>query len=110
MKTSSAEENWDRVISYLQDARSNISEAAEGISGDELADFERCLAQNELEKALDALERAVRSTGLGGLRIWELMAMAAKEMGLKEHVARFEKVITDESDKVSEHWRLRGGR
>jgi len=87
-------ESWKRTIAFLRDARSHLSEAAEGICCDEIAEFEDFLAHNELELALDSLEAAAEKSGMESLRVTELMALAAASMGLSERVTRFDEYLS----------------
>ena len=69
--------SWKRTEGFLRDARSHLSEAAEGICEDEIHEFECYLRQNELELALDMLDQAVQKSELESWRVVELMALAA---------------------------------
>jgi hypothetical protein len=77
-------ESWKRTEAFLRDARSHLSEAAEGICEDEIHGFEGFLQHNELELALDMLEEAFEKSGMESWRVLELMALAAASMGLFE--------------------------
>src|SRR5215471_1581615 len=59
MASPELQDSWRRTTAFLRDARSHLSEAAEGICADEIAEFEDYLSHNELELALDSLEAAV---------------------------------------------------
>lgn len=89
MDRSELEESWRKTTEYLLDARSHLSEAAEGICTDEIAEFHEFLDHNELERALDALDMAVAKTGFETQRVFELMAAAAREMGLDVRAAKY---------------------
>lgn len=87
-------ESWKRTTAFLRDARHHLSEAAEGICSDEIAEFEDFLAHNELELALDSLEAVFERSGMESLRVIELMALATASMGLLERVKRFDEFLT----------------
>jgi hypothetical protein len=76
--------SWKRTEGFLLDARSHLSEAAEGICADEIHEFERYLQHNELELALDMLEKAFERSGHEAWRVLELMGLAASSMELFE--------------------------
>ena len=82
--------SWKRTTGFLLDARSHLSEAAEGICGDEIHEFELYLQHNELELALDMLETAFEKSGLETWRVLELMALAAASMELFERQRRYD--------------------
>jgi hypothetical protein len=82
--------SWERTTGFLRDARSHLSEAAEGICADEIGRFSDFLEYNELELALDMLEEAFDKSGLESWRVLELMAMAAASMGLNERQIRYD--------------------
>ena len=69
--------SWKRTEAFLRDARSHLSEAAEGICGDEIHAFDEYLQHNELELALDMLEEALEKSGFETWRVLEFMGMAA---------------------------------
>ena len=75
MVSRELEESWRKTTAYLPDGRSHLSEAAEGICLDEIADFEDSRRHNELELALDALEEAVLKSGMESIRVLESMAL-----------------------------------
>ena len=50
--------SWEKTSGHLLDARSHLSQAAEGICADEIHEFQEYLEYNELELALDSLEAA----------------------------------------------------
>ena len=89
MASPDLRESWRRTTESLRDARSHLSEAAEDICADEIAEFEDYLSHNELELALDSLEAAVFKSPCETLRILELLIAAADSMGLGEHAARY---------------------
>jgi hypothetical protein len=82
--------SWKRTEGFLLDARSHLSEAAEGICRDEIHEFEEYLQHNELELALDMLEEAFEKSGIESWRVLELMALAAASMGLFERQRRYD--------------------
>lgn len=85
---------WWRTSEYLREARSNLSEAAEGVCADEIEQFEEFLCHNELELALDAIEAAFRKGDDGNWRVLELMAMAALSMQLVERQRQYDEWLT----------------
>jgi len=82
--------SWKRTEGFLLDARSHLSEAAEGICGDEIHEFEAYLQHNEFELALDMLEETFEKSGFETWRVLELMALAAASMGLFERQHRYD--------------------
>jgi hypothetical protein len=87
-------ESWKKTTAYLIDARSHLSEAAEGICADEIHEFQEYLEHNELELALDALEKAYKKSGMEGLKVVELLALAAANMGLSDRVRGFDEYLS----------------
>jgi hypothetical protein len=94
MRSFPSPESADKTTAFLLDARNHLSEAAEGICADEIFDFEERLERRELQSALNALEAAVEKSQLEGLRVIELMALAAASMGLSERVTRFDAYLS----------------
>jgi hypothetical protein len=86
--------SWKRTEGFLLDARSHLSEAAEGICADELHAFEQYLQHNELQLALDMLEEAFGKTSSESWRVLELMALAAASMGLVARQRRYDEQLT----------------
>jgi hypothetical protein len=86
--------SWKRTEGFLRDARSNFSEAAEGVCQDELHEFETYLQHNELELALDLLEAAFDKSPSESWRVVELMAMAAASMGLLKRQQRYDNELS----------------
>lgn len=89
------QESWGRTTSFLRDARANVSEAGEGISADEIYEFEIYLEHYELELALDMLDEVVEGTGLESPHMIELMAKAALSMGLIERTRNYDKYLSE---------------
>ena len=87
-------ESWKKTSAFLLDGRNHLSEAAEGICADEIAEFEDFLGHNELGLALDSLEAAVEKSGLESLKVVELMASAAASMGLSDRTRRFDEYLS----------------
>jgi len=87
-------ESWKRTTAYLLDARAQLSEAAEGICADEIHQFQEYLEHNELQLALDTLEEACEKSGMESLRVIELLALAAANMGLSQRVQRFDEHLS----------------
>lgn len=86
--------NWNQTSEYLREARTNLSEAAEGICADETARFDEYLDHNELELALDAIEAAFVKGDDSNWRVLELMAMAALSMQLVERQEQYDQQLT----------------
>jgi hypothetical protein len=107
MASSELQESWRRTTELLRDARSHLSEAAEGICEDEIAEFEDYLSHNELELALDSLEAAVFKSPCETLRVLELSISAAESMGLKHHAARYRAEIERVNRGTEERWKTR---
>lgn len=105
MASPELQESWRRTTELLRDARSHLSEAAEGICADEIAEFEDCLSHNELELALDSLEAAVFKSPCETLRIVELLIAAAESMRLEQHAARYRAEIERVRHGMEERWK-----
>ena len=99
--------SWRRTTGLLRDARSHLSEAAEWICGDEIAEFEAHVSRNELELALDSLEAAIFKSPCEMLRILELLIAAAESMGLERHAARYRAEIERTHRGTEESWTQR---
>ncbi|MFE0332469.1 hypothetical protein ACFW08_37915, partial [Streptomyces sp. NPDC058960] len=72
--------NWSKTSEYLREARAHLSETAEGVCTDKIAEFEDLLNHNEFELALDAIEASFRKGDDANWRVLEYMAMAALSM------------------------------
>jgi hypothetical protein len=104
MKSDDLLKPWKRTEGFLLDARSNLSELAESQCADEIREFEERLGTlttivQEFEKArkargggpgllgahfgrpFDMLEAVYDKSGVEGLRVLELMALAAASCG-----------------------------
>jgi hypothetical protein len=109
--------SWKRAEEFLLDARSNLSELAEALCADEIREFEEYLGKlnilvhefENLRKArgggpgmlaarfglpFDMLEAAYDKSGVEGLRVLELMALAAASMGHYERQRRYDDRIS----------------
>ena len=86
--------SWKRTEGFLLEARSHLSEAAEGICADEIHEFTEFLEHNELELALDALEEAFNKSEFESWRVLELLALAAASMGLTDRQENYDKTLT----------------
>ncbi|TXT32387.1 MAG: Uncharacterized protein FD131_379 [Rhodocyclaceae bacterium] len=86
--------SWKRTEGFLLDARTHLSEAAEGICADEIQDFLGYLEHNELELALDALEDAFNKSEFESWRVLELLALAAASMGLTDRQEKYDRTLT----------------
>lgn len=89
MASPELHDSWRKTTELLRDARSHLSEVAEGICENEIAEFEDYLSHNELELALDALEAIAFKSPCKTLRVLELLISAAESMGLECHAARY---------------------
>lgn len=107
MASPELHDSWRRTTEFLRDARSHLSEAAEGICGDEIAEFEDYLNHNELELALDSLEAAVFKSPCETLRLLDLLITAAESMGLEQHAARYRTEIERAHRGTEERWKNR---
>jgi len=105
MASPELQDSWRRTTAFLRDARSHLSEAAEGICADEIAEFEDYLSHNELELALDSLEAAVFKSPGENLRLLELLLSAAESMELTGHAARYRTEIERAQNGVGERWK-----
>ncbi|RXV67136.1 hypothetical protein D1006_17695 [Burkholderia stabilis] len=86
--------NWSKTSEYLRDARANLSETAEGVCADEIAEFEEFLTRNELELALDAIEASFRMGDDANWCVLEYMAMAALSMKLVDRQKMYDQWLT----------------
>ncbi|KAG8154103.1 hypothetical protein [Burkholderia catarinensis] len=86
--------SWSRTSEYLREARAHLSEAAEGVCADEIAEFEGFLKHNELELALDAIEASFRKGDDANWRVLEYMAMAAQSMDLVDRQVMYDQWLT----------------
>jgi hypothetical protein len=87
--------SWKKTEGFLLDARSHLSEAAEGICADEICEFVEYIEHNELELALDTLDDIfAKSSAFGSWRVLELMALAAASMGLTDRQEEYDKTLS----------------
>ncbi|KVM47831.1 hypothetical protein WJ58_26955 [Burkholderia ubonensis] len=86
--------NWSKTSEYLREARAHLSETAEGVCADEIAEFEEFLTHNELELALDAIEASFRKGDDANWRVLEYMAMAALSMELVDRQRMYDQWLT----------------
>jgi len=86
--------SWSRTSEYLREARANLSEAAEGVCADEIAEFEEFLKHNELELALDAIDASFRKGDDANWRVLEYMAIAALSMEMVDRQAMYDQWLT----------------
>ena len=107
MASPELQDSWRRTTELLRDARAHLSEEAEGVCEDEIAEFEDCLSHNELELALDSLEAAVFKSPFETLRVLELLISAAESMGLERHAARYRAEIERVNRGTEERWKKR---
>src|SRR5215475_10355028 len=107
MASQELQDSWRKTSEFLREIRAHLSEAAEGVSADEIAEFEDYLSHNELELALDSLEAAVRKSPGESLHVFELMVSAAENMGLTEHAARYRTTIKSMHEGMEERWKKR---
>jgi hypothetical protein len=107
MASRELQDSWLKTTEFLRDARAHLSEAAEGVCADEIAEFEDYLSHNELELALDSLEAAVLKSPGESLHIFELLVSAADNMGLTKHAARYRATIESMQNNMEERWKKR---
>ncbi|MBN3730349.1 hypothetical protein [Burkholderia sp. Tr-20390] len=86
--------NRSRISEYLREARAHLSEAAEGVCADEIAEFEEFLKHNELELALDAIDATFREGDDANWRVLEYMAMAALSMELVDRQVMYDQWLS----------------
>lgn len=86
--------SWKKTEGFLLDARSHLSEAAEGICFDEISEFIEYIEHNELELALDALDGIFAKSDFESWRALELMALAAASMGLTDRQEEYDKTLS----------------
>ncbi|MBW0449987.1 hypothetical protein EN871_20205 [bacterium M00.F.Ca.ET.228.01.1.1] len=87
--------SWSKTSEYLREARSHLSETAEGLCADEIAEFEELLKHNELEPALDAIEASFRKGDDANWRVLEYIAMAALSMELVDRQRMYDQWLTE---------------
>jgi len=107
MASQELQDSWRKTTEFLRDARAHLSEAAEGICADEIAEFDDYLRHNELELALDSLEAVALSSPGESVHVFELLVSAADNMGLTKHAARYRATIKSMQDSMVERWRKR---
>ena len=107
MASSELQDSWRKTTEFLRDARAHLSEAAEGVSADEISEFDDYLRHNELELALDSLEAAVLKSPGETLRVFEFLVLAAENMGLAGHTARYRAAIENMHRGTEERWKKR---
>ncbi|KKJ08626.1 MULTISPECIES: hypothetical protein [Burkholderia] len=86
--------SWSKTSEYLREARAHLSETAEGVCADEIAEFEEFLNHNEFELALDAIEASFRKGDDANWRVLEYMAMAALSMELVDRQRTYDQWLT----------------
>ncbi|RQT04739.1 hypothetical protein [Burkholderia contaminans] len=86
--------NWSKTSEYLREARAHLSETAEGVCKDKIAEFEDLLNHNEFELALDAIEASFRKGDDANWRVLEYMAMAALSMALVDRQRTYDQWLT----------------
>jgi len=86
--------SWSGTWEYLCEAPAHLSEAAEGVCVDEIAEFDEFLKLNELELALDAIEASFRKGDDENWRVLECMAMAALSMNLVDRQVMYDQWLT----------------
>ena len=93
MARAELEKSWATTVQHLKAARALIpANAAPGPDGGTLAQYQEFLEHNELELALDELA----DVGIGNsppADFWRRLSRAAENMGLTEHVAKFERKL-----------------
>jgi hypothetical protein len=93
MARAELEKSWGITVRYLEAARALISaNAAPGPDGGTLAQYQNFLEHNELELALDELAD-VGVANAPSADFWRKLCRAAQNMGLTEHVAKFERKL-----------------
>jgi uncharacterized protein YgbK (DUF1537 family) len=93
MTTQQMKESWKRTEGFLLDAHSHLSEIAEAVCADKIAEFHELIDHNELELALNALE-SVYARSRESYRVLELLALSAASMGLTERRRKFDEALT----------------
>jgi hypothetical protein len=87
-------ESWKKTTALLLEAKGLFSQAEENACSDAVCEFEEFLEHNELELALESLAAASEKLGSTKLRVVELMALAAANMGLFARVRRFDDYLS----------------
>jgi GNAT superfamily N-acetyltransferase len=93
MARADLEKSWAITVQHLEAARALISAgAAPGPDGGTLARYEEFLEHNELELALDELAD-VGDGNSPPAQFWRKLGLAAENMGLTQHAAKFERKL-----------------
>jgi hypothetical protein len=92
--TSELHAAWRRTEAYLREARAELSQAAEGIYADEIAEAEGFLEHNELGLAFEVLNDITVGNAHESPRVLELLALAAASMGLNEQQRAIDAELT----------------
>ena len=82
MASKNLEESWKHTAGLLLDARSRLSQSAESEFSSDIAQFHEFIDHNELELALDTLDGIYTDSQRESHDILELLARAAKSIGL----------------------------
>jgi hypothetical protein len=94
MTAPEMQRSWQRTEGFLRDARTHLSQIAEAEYRDDLVQFDEFLENNELGLAFDTLESVARESQWEGLRVFELLALAAANMGMAERQQALDEYIT----------------
>lgn len=94
MTESELVRSWKRTEAFLHDARAHLSQIAEAEFVDSIAEFEEFIEHNELGLAFDALESVANESQWESQRVFELLALAAASMGLKERMRALDEQLS----------------
>jgi hypothetical protein len=94
MATPELEKAWKRTEDHLCDARSHLSQIAEAEFSDALVEFQKFLEHNELGLAFDTLVSVAIESQWESMRVFELLALAAASMGLRDRQRMLDEQIT----------------
>jgi hypothetical protein len=86
-KKRALENSWANTCRHLEAAKECLV-GQHGIDKEALNEYQGFLDHNELELALDELE-AVGEEATSDQRFWQYLILAAENMGLQKHAARY---------------------
>jgi hypothetical protein len=93
MARAELEQSWAVTVQLLEAARALLpGDPAAGPDGGTLMGYQEYLGHNELELALDELAD-VGAGNSAPAEFWSKLGRAAENMGLKGHVAKFERKL-----------------
>ena len=95
MATPELLRSWKRTEGFLLDARAHLSQIAEAEYTDGIAQFIEFLEHNELGLAFDTMESIANESQWESQRLFELLALAAASMGLRDRQRVLDKQLSN---------------